>query len=68
MSMESFEQFRQIVLYDPILQVRLRETTELRPFVELVIRVGEERGCIFTPEEVEAALRESRRSWIERWI
>jgi hypothetical protein len=68
MSRENFEQFRQIVLHDPTLQVRLRETTDLRPFIELVVRVGEERGCIFTPEEVEAVLRESRRSWIERWI
>jgi hypothetical protein len=66
--MESFEQFRQIVLHDPALQERLRETTDPRPFVDLVVRVGGERGCIFTPEEVEAALREGRRSWIERWI
>ena len=68
MSMESFEQFRQIVLHDPVLQERLRATTDHRSFVDLVVRVGEERECLFTPEDVEAALRANRRAWIERWI
>lgn len=68
MSMESFEQFRQIILQDTALQERLRAITDRRSFVDLLVRVGEELGCHFTPEDVEAAMRASRKRWIERWI
>lgn len=66
--MESFEKFRQIVLQDVALQERLRVTIDPHSFVDLIVRVGAEQGCHFTPEDVQAALRESRRRWIERWI
>ena len=68
MSTESFEQFRQIVLQDVALQERLRATTDPRSFVDLLVRVGDERHCHFTPEDVQAAMRASRKRWIERWI
>lgn len=68
MSMESFEQFRQIVLHDVALQERLRAVIDRPSFVELIVRVGGERGCHFTPEDVEAAMRANRQLWIERWI
>lgn len=68
MSLESFEQFRNLVLQDVALQEQLRATTDHRSFVDLVVRVGGERGCHFTPEDVEAAMRASRQLWIERWI
>jgi hypothetical protein len=66
--MESFEQFREIVLQDLALQERLRATTDHGSFVDLVVRVGEEQGCRFTPEDVEEAMRANRRAWLERWI
>jgi hypothetical protein len=66
--MESFEQFRQIVLNDVALQERLRTTTDHESFVGLVVRTGEERGCHFTPEDVEEAMRANRRAWLERWV
>jgi hypothetical protein len=66
--MESLEQFRQIVLHDVDLQKLLRAATDPRVFVDLAVRAGEERGCHFTPEDVQAALRASRKQWIERWI
>lgn len=68
MSMESFEQFRQIVLHDVSLQERLRATTDPESFVRLVVRAGEEWGCHFTREDVEEAMRTNRRAWLERWI
>ena len=47
---------------------RLRETGDHEIFVVLVVSLGEELGYIFTSEDVEAALRTSRRAWLERWI
>jgi len=57
-----------MVLQNPALQERLRATTDQRSFVDLVVQVGRERGCHFTPEDVEAAMRASRQAWIERWV
>jgi CSLREA domain-containing protein len=68
MSQEAFEQFRQIVLQEVALQERLRVTMDHRSFIDLVVRLGADRGCHFTAEDVEAAMRASQRAWIERWI
>jgi hypothetical protein len=65
---EDFERFRQLVLEDLALQERLRGTPDLKAFVELTLRLGEERGYRFTAADIEAALRESRRAWLQRWI
>ena len=65
---ESFEQFRQVVLHDLSLQEQLRSTTDMPSFVELVVRLGEERGHRFTAADVQAAMNASRCAWIERWI
>lgn len=68
MSRESFEQFRQLVLQDNVLQERLRETVDRETFITLVVRLGEERGYGFTVEDVEAAMRASQQAWLLRWI
>ena len=68
MSQEEFERFRQLVLVDDSLQQQLRETPDRAAFFNLVLRLGRERGCQFTAEDVEDALLEGRRSWIQRWI
>jgi predicted ribosomally synthesized peptide with nif11-like leader len=68
MSEESFEQFRQLVLRDLVLQERLREVDDRETFPTLVVRVGEEQGYAFTAEDVEAAIRTNGRAWVERWI
>ncbi|MGB7924193.1 MAG: Nif11-like leader peptide family natural product precursor [Pyrinomonadaceae bacterium] len=68
MSRESFEQFRQLVLQDTVLQERLRETVDRETFVHLVVRLGEERGYAFTALDVEAAMRASQQAWLLRWI
>ena len=68
MSLESFEQFRTLVLQDQSLQERLRATADRNTFLALVVRMGEERGFQFTAQDVDAAMQASRRAWIERWI
>jgi predicted ribosomally synthesized peptide with nif11-like leader len=68
MSQEKFEQFRHVVLQDLTLQERLRESEDRETFVKLLVHVGSEHGYNFTPEDVENALRDSRRAWIERWL
>lgn len=67
-SQESFEEFRRLVLEDTALQRRLLEEVERESFVRLVVREGAERGFRFTAGEVEAAMREGRRAWLERWV
>jgi hypothetical protein len=68
MSRESFEQFRQLVLQDAVLQERLRDTIDRGLFITLVVRLGEERGYEFTAHDVEAAMRASRQAWLLRWV
>lgn len=64
MTMESFEQFRQIVLQDRTLQERLSAAAD-HTFVDLVVCAGGEMGCHFTSEDVRAALLNSRRDWFQ---
>ena len=68
MSEESLERFRQLVLQDPVLQARLRETDNREAFLALVVQLAETLGYQLTAEEVETALRISRRVWLERGI
>jgi hypothetical protein len=65
---ENLERFRLLVLADSGLFEQLRQTADLDGFVALAVRLGSERGCVFTEQEVRAAVRECRRAWQERWI
>ncbi|HEX4263155.1 MAG TPA: Nif11-like leader peptide family natural product precursor [Verrucomicrobiae bacterium] len=64
----SFEKFRELVLRDLALQETLREPTRDDALIEMVVRIGVERGFGFTADEVRDAMRTSRRAWLERWI
>lgn len=66
--MDEFEKFRQRVLDDPSIQIRLRDITDRSAFIALTVELGAEHGYIFTPNEVDEALQAGRRSWRERWI
>ena len=68
MSQENLERFREAVLADPGLQERLRATRDREAFAELVVRLGGERGYVFTAEDVAEAMREGRRAWLEQWV
>ncbi len=68
MSQENFERFRELVWEDRALQQELWATTDPNEFIALVQRLGAERGCEFTAEEVSAALRASHSAWLMRWL
>lgn len=63
-----FEAFRQLVLADPSLQVRLMQLEDASEFIALVIELASERGWWVAEDEVRSALNAGRRVWIERWI
>jgi hypothetical protein len=68
MSQEDFERFRRLVLADPGLQRELRELTQQEVFVPRLLSLARERGLIVEADDVAAALQNSRREWLERWI
>ena len=63
-----YRQIRAEVLADSELQRQLRETKDKEGFLEMVIQLGHERGYNFSMSDVESALNEARRTWLERWI
>lgn len=64
----SFELFRCRVLDDESLLDKLRQTGNKRAFLTLAVRIGREQGYSFGAADIEEALREARRAWLERWI
>ncbi len=60
--------FREIVFADRSLQDRLRQPEERAEFVDTAVRAAFENGISLTPDDIENALRNGRREWIERWI
>ena len=62
------ERFIRLVLDDECLQRELRAVTQPSAFPTAVADAAGQRGCAVTPEDVQAALREARRSWLERWV
>jgi hypothetical protein len=68
MAKEGLAQFLELVRADAALQARLWPVRARADFVALVVRLGAARGYDFTPEDVEAALAEGRRAWLERWV
>ena len=65
-SQQRFEQFRSVVLDDPGLQAALHGLEDPALFIDMVTRLGRERGHRFTAEDVRAALQAGRRAWFER--
>lgn len=66
--LHGLERFRALVLADPSLQERLRETTDTESFLALAVELGAQHGCRFSRADVKDALRASRRAWFEAWI
>lgn len=65
---QQLARFREQVLADRELHNRLRATASQSEFIALAVQLGAERGCVFTAQLVETALREQRRAWLERWL
>jgi len=64
---ENLERFGELVLSDPKLHDQLRAAAPT-DFPALAVRLGAERGCVFTAPVVAEVLRERRRAWLERWL
>ncbi|MEY2563512.1 MAG: hypothetical protein QOH88_1705 [Verrucomicrobiota bacterium] len=64
---ENLERFGELVLADPKLHEQLRAAPP-EDFAALAVRLGAERGCVFTEVVVAEVLRERRRAWLERWL
>jgi Aspartyl/Asparaginyl beta-hydroxylase len=65
---DEFERFREIVLTDPSLQQRLRQTADRESFIRLAVSTGVDVGCHFSTADVENAMESARRAWYEKWI
>lgn len=68
MTSENFERFTAHVLSESSLQEKLRSIVDKEAFIALAVEVGAAEGFDFTGEDVEAAMLEKKRVWIERWI
>lgn len=68
MPLEDFERFRRLVLEDVALQEALNGTVDVPAFLALARKLGAERGCHFTEEELRESIRAARRAWLEHWI
>lgn len=68
MSAENLEKFRALVLSSVELQKPLREIADRREFIASVMALGAVNGFDFAEQDVETAMLQSRREWLERWI
>ena len=66
--MSGFDLFRQEVLKNPQLQAKLRDISDLSLFASQLVQLGREHGYTITEHEIEAAIRESQRTWCKRWL
>ncbi len=65
--LENLKRFGELVLADRALHDRLRATESDLTFAELAVRLGAERGLVFTEATVQRAVQEKRREWLGRW-
>lgn len=66
-AMQRFEQFRDAALTDAALLEQFAATgPDVEDFLQAVVQAGADRGWVFGPEEVRAALNAGRRAWHER--
>lgn len=68
MTSENFERFTALVLSESALQEKLRSIDDKEAFIARAVEVGAAEGFDFTGEDVEAAMLEKKRVWVERWI
>ena len=65
---ENLARFIQLVLADGELHARLCAPADPGGFAALAVRLGRDKGCDFTAEEVWNTVRERRRAWLERGL
>lgn len=62
------ERFGELVLADRALHDQLRAAPDESAFIALAIRLAAERGCELSARELQAAIHQKRRAWLERWL
>lgn len=65
---ENFDGFCRTVFEDLALQERLRDETDRKRFVALLVQLAKEQGYDFDVETVEEALRASKLAWFQKWV
>jgi len=68
MASEDWERFRLHVLSDQVLQEQLRATRDWPEFVSRSQQLAAERGYRISTRDLERALQDGRRAWLERWL
>ena len=64
----SFDAFRALVLEDAALRDRLRGAAATSEFLDLIVRLGQERGYAFDAADVREAIHAARQAWNLRWL
>ena len=68
MSQTDLEQFCERVLQNKSLQEKLRSISDRQAFIASVVQLGTEQGFTFSVEEVQTAMQNMTRAWIERFV
>jgi predicted ribosomally synthesized peptide with nif11-like leader len=68
MSQTDLEQFCERVLQNQSLQEKLRSISDRQAFIASVVQLGTEQGFTFSVEEVQTAMQNMTRAWIERFV
>lgn len=68
MSLVDFERFREIVFADKSLQRELYEIEQPDRFAERIKELAVERSLTVGDDDIQEAMRQARKEWIERWI
>lgn len=68
MSLVDFERFREIVFADKSLQRELYGIEQPDCFAERIKELAVERSLTVGDDDIQEAMRQARKEWIERWI
>lgn len=63
---EDFERFHAQVLGDPGLLEQLRAAQGREAFKALAVELGRAQGLNFTEDDVQTAMNEAKKTWLER--
>ena len=65
---QNLARFCDMALADRQLHQRLCATVDVESFAALAVHLGRDQGCEFSVEDVQTAIRERRRAWLERHL
>ncbi len=60
-----FASFRRLVFEETALQEELEGITDRETFIRRAMELGQQHGFPFEPADVEAALQNARRAWMD---